>query len=72
MLYIVYCVLAPDPFFYSSLRLSAIFRYAAFSICEETVNTEVMIKIADVMRKGVAVIGARVLKYESSIPTVKK
>ena len=57
---------------YSSLRVSAIFAYAALIMCESTVNTEVIIKIASARRKGVAVIGERVLKYESIIFTVKK
>jgi len=46
--------------------------YAALIMCETTVNTEVIIKIANARRKGVAVIGERVLKYESIILTVKK
>ena len=57
---------------YSSLKVSAIFMYAALMMCESTVNTEVIIKIANARRKGVAVIGERVLKYESIILTVKK
>ena len=41
-------------------------------MCESTVNTEVIIKIANARRKGVTVMGERVLKYESIILKVKK
>ncbi len=41
-------------------------------MCESAVNTEVITKIAKARRKGVTVIGERVLKYESIILKVKK
>ena len=57
---------------YSSLRVSAIFMYAALIMWESTVDMEVIIKIVNARRKGVAVMGEWVLKYESIMLTVKK